>query len=160
MLPPERSLKHMANMKALCFMVKKLCAELKFSKCRSKVRVKVTCSTFTAPSEMSCKLHTSLYDKHDDFNFHITNFPFLSSNIPFSSAYDVFTSQFIRYARACSSYDCFILMAGICKGKFEIVSKAVLVSVRGCYKTIWGPPLPNVTRYFGWWPYTMTHSID
>ena len=25
------------------------------------------------------QLHTSLYDKRDDFNFHITNFPFLSS---------------------------------------------------------------------------------
>ena len=28
------------------------------------------------------QLCTSLYDKRDDFNFHITNFPFLSSNIP------------------------------------------------------------------------------
>ena len=25
------------------------------------------------------QLHTSIYDKRDDFNFHITNFPFLSS---------------------------------------------------------------------------------
>ena len=30
------------------------------------------------------QLHTSLYDKCDDFNFHITNFPFPSSNIPSS----------------------------------------------------------------------------
>ena len=36
------------------------------------------------------KLHTSLYDKCDDFNFHITNFPFLSSSIPSSPAYGVF----------------------------------------------------------------------
>ena len=36
------------------------------------------------------QLHTSLYDKRDDFNFHITNFPFLSSNIPSSPAYGVF----------------------------------------------------------------------
>ena len=28
------------------------------------------------------QLHTSIYDKRDDFNFHITNFPFLSNNIP------------------------------------------------------------------------------
>ena len=28
------------------------------------------------------QLHTSLYDKRDDFNFHIRNSPFLSSNIP------------------------------------------------------------------------------
>ena len=28
------------------------------------------------------KLSTRLYDKRDDFDFHIVNFPFLSSNIP------------------------------------------------------------------------------
>ena len=58
-----------------------------------------------------CQLHTSIYDKRDDFNFHITNFPFLSSNIPSSPAYWVFISQLIRYSRACSSYECFILRA-------------------------------------------------
>ena len=58
------------------------------------------------------QLNTSIYDKRDDFNFHITNFPFLSSsNIPTSPAYGVFISQLIRYARACSSYRCFILRA-------------------------------------------------
>ena len=43
--------------------------------------------------------------------FHITNFPFLSSNIPSSLAYGVFISQLIRYARASSSNECFILRA-------------------------------------------------
>ena len=58
------------------------------------------------------QLHISIYDKRDDFNFHITNFPFLSSNIPSSpAAYGVFISQLIRYARACFSYGCFILRA-------------------------------------------------
>ena len=57
------------------------------------------------------QLHTSIYDKRDDFNFHITNFPFLSNNFPTSPAYGVFISQLIRYARACSSYGCFILRA-------------------------------------------------
>ena len=42
------------------------------------------------------QLHTSLYDKREDFNFHITNFPFLSSNIQSSPAYGVFISQLIR----------------------------------------------------------------
>ena len=41
------------------------------------------------------QLHTSIYDKRDDFNFHITNFRFLSSNIPSSPAYGVFISQLI-----------------------------------------------------------------
>ena len=57
------------------------------------------------------QLHTSIYDKRDDFNFHITIFPFLSSNIPSSPAYGVFISQLIRYTLACSSYECFILRA-------------------------------------------------
>ena len=57
------------------------------------------------------QLHTSIYDKRYDFNFHITNILFLSSNIPASSAYGVSISQLIQYARACSSYECFILRA-------------------------------------------------
>ena len=61
--------------------------------------------------ESDGQLRTSLYDKRDDFNFHITNFPFLSSNIPYSPAYRVFISQLIRYARVCSSYECIILRA-------------------------------------------------
>ena len=61
--------------------------------------------------ESDGQLRTSLYDKRDDFNFHITNFPFLSSNISSSPACGVFISQLIRYAGACSSYECFILRA-------------------------------------------------
>ena len=57
------------------------------------------------------QLHTYIYDKQDAFNFHITNFPFLSSNIPSSPAYGVFISQLLRYDRAYSSYVCFILSA-------------------------------------------------
>ena len=37
------------------------------------------------------------YDKNDDFDFHIVNLPYLSSNIPESPAYGVFVSQLIRY---------------------------------------------------------------
>ena len=35
------------------------------------------------------KLSTRLYDKRDDFDFHIVNFPFLSSNIPSGPSYGV-----------------------------------------------------------------------
>ena len=57
------------------------------------------------------QLRTSLYDKREDFDFHITNFPFPSRNIPSSPAYGIFISQLIWYARACSSYECLILRA-------------------------------------------------
>ena len=82
---------------------------------RSKTRRRATLSASYLDLLLSIgrdgQLRTSLYDKRDDFNFHITNFPFLSSNIPSSPAYGVFISQLIRYARACSSYECFILRA-------------------------------------------------
>jgi hypothetical protein len=39
------------------------------------------------------KLTTQLYDKRDDFNFSIVNFPFLCSNIPISPVYGVFISR-------------------------------------------------------------------
>ena len=57
------------------------------------------------------QIHTSIYEKRDDFNFNIRNFPFLSSNIPSLPSFGVFISQLIRYARACSSYECFIMRA-------------------------------------------------
>ena len=43
------------------------------------------------------KLSTRLYDQCDDFDFHIVNFPFLSSNIPSGPFYGVYISQLIRY---------------------------------------------------------------
>ena len=53
------------------------------------------------------KLSTRLYDKRDDFDFHIVNFSYLSSNIPSGPSYGVYISQLIRYARCCSHYDNF-----------------------------------------------------
>ena len=41
---------------------------------------------------------TRLYDKHDDFDFHIVNFLFLSSSIPSGPSYGVYILQLIRYA--------------------------------------------------------------
>ena len=51
---------------------------------------------------------TKLYDKHDAFGFYIVNFPFMSSKIPSASAYGVYASQLIRYARCCSNYSDFL----------------------------------------------------
>jgi hypothetical protein len=48
------------------------------------------------------------YDKRDDFNVPIVNFPFISSNIPVGAAYGVYISQLIRYSRDCSSYHDFL----------------------------------------------------
>ena len=54
------------------------------------------------------RLKTKLYDKRDDFNFPIVNFPFICSNILAAPAYGVYISQLIRYSRACGSYQDFL----------------------------------------------------
>ena len=46
---------------------------------------------------------TKIYDKRDDFDFEIVNFPFLDGDVPRSTSYGVYISQLIRFARA-SSY--------------------------------------------------------
>ena len=43
------------------------------------------------------------FDKRDDFDFEIVNFPFLDGDVPRSTSYGVYISQLIRFARA-SSY--------------------------------------------------------
>ena len=56
----------------------------------------------------SGQLSTKIYDKRDDFNFKIINFPNMCRNIPASPAYGVYISQLIRYARASSNYSDFL----------------------------------------------------
>ena len=46
---------------------------------------------------------TQIYDKRDDFDFEIVNFPFLDGDVPRSTSYGVYISHLIRFVRA-SSY--------------------------------------------------------
>jgi hypothetical protein len=48
-------------------------------------------------------LTTSIYDKRDDFNFQIVNYPDLSGDIPRATSYGVYISQLTRFARGCSN---------------------------------------------------------
>ena len=48
---------------------------------------------------------SKIYDKRDDFNFEIVNFPFLDGDVPRSPSYGVYISQLIRFARVCSNVD-------------------------------------------------------
>ena len=50
---------------------------------------------------------SKIYDKRDDFNFEIVNFPFLDGDVPRSPSYGVYISQLIRFARVCSNADDF-----------------------------------------------------
>ena len=52
-------------------------------------------------------IQTKIYDKRDDFNFNIVNFPFLDGDVPKATSYGVYISQLIRFARACSRVEDF-----------------------------------------------------
>ena len=45
---------------------------------------------------------TKIYDKRDDFDFEIVNFPFLDGDVPRSTSYAVYISKLIRFVRASS----------------------------------------------------------
>ena len=57
------------------------------------------------------QLHTSICDKRDDFNFHIKTSRSWVVIFHLRRPMACFISQIIRYARAWSSYECFILRA-------------------------------------------------
>ena len=46
---------------------------------------------------------SKIYDKQDDFNFEIVNFPFLDGDAPRFPSYGIYISQLIRFARVCSN---------------------------------------------------------
>ena len=48
-------------------------------------------------------VHTSVYNKRDNFGFLIVNFPWLSGDVPRFPSYGVYISQLVRFARCCTS---------------------------------------------------------
>ena len=50
---------------------------------------------------------SKIFDKRDDFDFDIVNFPFLGGDAPRRPSYGVYISQLIRFARECSNADDF-----------------------------------------------------
>ena len=48
-------------------------------------------------------IHTSVYDKRDDFGFPIVNFPWLSGDVPRLPSYGIYISQLVWFARCCTS---------------------------------------------------------
>ena len=50
---------------------------------------------------------TKIFDKRDDFDFDIVNFPSLDGDVPRLTSYGVYISQLIRFARVSSHVDDF-----------------------------------------------------
>ena len=66
-----------------------------------------TCITQKDLKDVS-ESYVKIYDKRDDFNFNIVNYPFLCGNNPQSPFYGVYVSQLIQYARSSTLYDDFV----------------------------------------------------
>ena len=45
---------------------------------------------------------SKIYDKRDDLDFDIVNFPFLDGDVPRRASYGVYILQLIRFARVCN----------------------------------------------------------
>ena len=54
------------------------------------------------------KFVTEVYDKRDNFNFNVVNYPFMCSNIPARSTIGVYISQLIRINRICEKCYAFV----------------------------------------------------
>ena len=53
------------------------------------------------------QFRTKTFDEKENYKFEIVNYPDLSGNIPHGTAYGVYTSQVIRYARVYNEADDF-----------------------------------------------------
>ena len=60
---------------------------------------------------------TKIYDKRDDFDFDIVNFPFLDGDVPHLASYGVYISQLIRSARVSIHVDDFNTRNKVMKAK-------------------------------------------
>ena len=48
-------------------------------------------------------IHTSVYDKRDDYGFPIVKFPWLSGYVPRPPSYGIYISQLVRFSICCTS---------------------------------------------------------
>ena len=59
-------------------------------------------TSYTEPAFSDMRLYCFYqnYDKREDFDFEIVNFPLLDGDVPRSTSFGVYISQLIRFARA------------------------------------------------------------
>ena len=76
------------------------------------------------------KLSFKMYNKTDDLDFEVTNFPFPESNIHSNITYSAFFSQLLRYARICSNYIDF-------KNRCKILSQKFILTGFSANKLTW-----------------------
>ena len=108
----------------------------------------VYCSTNIkiAKIDSEDRLRTTLYDKRDYLNFPIVHFPFICSNIPTASAYEVYISQLIRYMITCGSYHDF-LYRGLLLTRMPLNQGFLLVKLKSSLRKFYGRHNDLINRH-------------
>ena len=75
-------------------------------------------------------INFKIYNKTDDFNFEIVNFPFPKSNIHSNITYSSYFSQLFRYARICTNYIDF-------RNRCMLLSKKLIIRGFSANKLAW-----------------------
>ena len=88
---------------------------------------------------------SKIYDKRDDFNFEIVNFPFLDGDVPRSPSCGVYIPQLIRFATVCSNSSIAIILMGkrelfallnLSSWCLVMVERLFLAVPRGCLRFV------------------------
>ena len=77
---------------------------------------------------------TKFYDKRDDLEFDIVNFPFLDGGVPRSTSYGVYISQLIRFALVSSHVDSSNTLNAVLTAKFSDKDIDIMNFVRCFHK--------------------------
>ena len=90
------------------------------------------------------RFYVKLYDKRNDYNFDVINYPFLDGNIPKGQSYGILINQLVRLAQITSSFenfvlDCKCLVHKLEKQNFDIAPKCKRFEIFvNKYFHIWG----------------------
>ena len=84
---------------------------------------------------VSCKI----YDKRDDFDFDIVNFPFLDGDVPHRPSYGVIISQLIKFAKVYSHVE-----------DFNTLNKCLTAKLlkRGCLERLFSSYIADTMNWF------------
>ena len=85
---------------------------------------------------------TKIYDKWDDFDFLIVNFPFPDSDVPLFTSHGVYLSQLIRFASASSNVNDFN-----CHNKALTAGRAIIITNFVLLRRFQS----FITDTLGWW---------
>ena len=96
--------------------------------------------------EREGRLRMKIYDKRDNFNYLIVNFPFICSNIPAAPAYGVYISQLIRYSRDFDYYHEF-LDGGLLLTRKLLIQGFLLVKMKSSLRKFYGHHHDLVDHY-------------